>query len=67
MQITEFKNDLSEARIIKNQLLSDGRSYTWLARNLQCSVCYVHLILNEKETLTDTMKTKMRKLLKITD
>lgn len=67
MQITEFKNDLSEARILKNKLLSDGRSYTWLARNLQCSVAYVHYVLNEKETLTNSMQEKIRKLLNITD
>lgn len=67
MQITEFKNDLSEARILKNKLLSDGRTYTWLARKLQCSVSYVHYMLNEKEPLPATIQAEIRKLLNITD
>lgn len=65
MIITDLENNLSQAKIIKNTLLSQGSSYTWLARTTGYSISHVRNVLTERDTLTEKMKEKFIKVLKI--
>lgn len=65
MIITELENNLSQAKIIKNKLLSEGRTYTWLAHTTGYSIGHVRNVLTERDRLMENVKEKFIKVLNI--
>lgn len=63
MQVTELQNPQSPARLLKNKLLSEGRSYAWIGHSLQYSRSHIHNVLNERIPLNENLRQKINKLL----
>lgn len=63
MNITELKNNQSTARLLRNKVLSEGRTYAWVGNSLQYSRSYIHNVLNERLPLNNNLREKLNKLL----
>lgn len=63
MQVTELKNNQSTARLLRNKLLSEGRTYAWVGHSLQYSRSHIHNVLNERLPLNNILLKKLNELL----